>query len=77
MRRRTFATGAAAMLAVPQLNAQSEPGGEIVIGGQSAVLSGPVGEQLKQFVAGAQMLFSAANEGGGVNGRKLRLVSLG
>ena len=75
MQRRSFAVGTAAVVAAPLLRAQPEQGGEIVVG-QSAVLSGPVGEQLKQFVAGARMHFGSVNQAGGVNGRKLRLVSL-
>lgn len=75
MQRRSFAAGAAAVIAAPLVRAQPEQGGEIVIG-QSVVLSGPVGEQLKHFVAGAKMHFGSVNDAGGVNGRKLRLVSL-
>jgi ABC-type branched-subunit amino acid transport system substrate-binding protein len=56
----------------------SEPGvseHEIVLG-QSAVLSGPLGESLHGFNAGAQLAFDATNARGGIAGRKVRLVSL-
>lgn len=48
---------------------------EITIG-QSAVLSGPLGEALKVFNAGASMVWKSVNAAGGIHGRKLRMVSL-
>jgi branched-chain amino acid transport system substrate-binding protein len=82
MQRRTiFAAAAAVALPawVKRAGAQQEkslaPGKEIVIG-QSIVLSGPLGLGLKDFVAGADLAFNAANASGGVNGRKIRFIYL-
>lgn len=47
-----------------------------VLLGQSAVLSGVLGLTIKTMVAGAQAAFDLVNAGGGVAGRRLRLLSL-
>jgi ABC-type branched-subunit amino acid transport system substrate-binding protein len=39
--------------------------------GASAVLSGPLGPQTREFGTGARMYFDALNAAGGVNGRKI------
>jgi len=57
------------------LGAESKRAKELVIG-QSTLLSGIVGAQVRTFNQGAQLAFDAANQTGGVNGQKLRLVSL-
>jgi branched-chain amino acid transport system substrate-binding protein len=49
--------------------------GEIVLG-QSAVISGPLGVPIRALNAGAQLAFDAVNAGGGIHGRKVRLVTL-
>lgn len=48
---------------------------EIVLG-QSAPLTGPAAELGKQFKAGAESYFKGLNSAGGVNGRRIRLVSI-
>lgn len=48
---------------------------DIVIG-QSGALSGPLDEIGKEMKAGAEACFNAVNQAGGVNGRKIKLVSL-
>ncbi|CAN7272814.1 ABC transporter substrate-binding protein [Variovorax sp. LjRoot290] len=48
---------------------------EILLG-SSAVLSGPLGSQIKVVHNGAGLAFDAVNEQGGVGGRKIKLVSL-
>jgi branched-chain amino acid transport system substrate-binding protein len=76
MHRRAFQmalVGAASAVAHP-LFAAAAPG-PIKIG-QSGVLSGPIGAQLKQFDAGAQLVFDRVNRGGGIGGRPLELVAL-
>lgn len=50
-------------------------GTEIVLG-QSAVISGPLGVPIKALISGAQLAFDAVNAQGGVQGRKIRLVTL-
>ena len=44
--------------------------------GQSASLSGPMSELGVEMKAGAEAYFNAVNEAGGVNGRKINLLSL-
>lgn len=68
-----FATGLAHLS-----SAQAETGvsdSEILLG-SSAVLSGPLGSQIKVVHNGAGLAFDAINEQGGVGGRKIKLVSL-
>ncbi len=48
---------------------------EILLG-QSAVLTGPMNSNGIFYTAGAQMYFDAVNAAGGVNGRKVRVVTL-
>ncbi len=48
---------------------------EIVIG-QSGALSGPMDEIGKEMKAGAEAYFNFVNQTGGINGRKIKLVSL-
>lgn len=57
---------------------RAEPGvsdGEILIG-QSAALSGPAEQLGKQMALGAKVYFDHVNQGGGIHGRKIRLLSL-
>ncbi len=44
--------------------------------GQSAALSGPAEALGKEMKAGADAYFNAVNKAGGINGRKIKLVSL-
>lgn len=50
-------------------------GPEILLG-QTGVLSGPLGVPIKSMLAGANLAFAQANSQGGVNGRRVRLVSV-
>lgn len=79
MRRRTLNT--AAMLALPLLGSRAGADeGRVddreVVLGNSAILSGPLGRAVQGFLAGARLHFDAASAQGGVNGRRIRLVSL-
>ena len=49
---------------------------DAIVLGQSASLSGPSEELGREMKAGADAYFNAINEGGGVNGRKIKLISL-
>lgn len=49
--------------------------GDLLLG-QSAVLSGPLGQPVHGFNAGAQLAFDDLNSRGGVLGRRIRLISL-
>jgi ABC-type branched-subunit amino acid transport system substrate-binding protein len=71
----------AAALGVPALisGARADEGSvddsEVVLG-NSAILSGPLGAAVKEFLSGASLHFDAVSARGGVNGRTIRLVSL-
>jgi ABC-type branched-subunit amino acid transport system substrate-binding protein len=85
MRRRSFvATSAAAAAlsggawhphAAAQANAAVAPGAELVFG-QSAPLSGALGEQVRLVNLGAQIVFDEINAIGGVQGHKIRLKAV-
>ena len=81
MQRRSFiASTAVAAAGLARLSsAQAAETGvsdsEIVLG-SSAVLSGPLGSQIKVVHNGAALAFDAVNEQGGVNGRKIKMVAL-
>ena len=68
-----FFIGTAIASAMPAWS-QSAPA-EIVIG-QSGALSGPADEIAREMKAGAEAYFKVINQAGGVNGRKIKLVSL-
>ena len=75
-RRRILATGSAAAIAMPSLaraQVQGVSGSEIVVGSHID-LSGPVGADMPKLRAGMQMRLDEANDKGGVNGRKFRLI---
>lgn len=77
MQRRIF-IGAAAGTALLPLARAADPGvadGEIVFG-QTGILSGPLGGQIKIMLAGAELAFGEARAAGGVHGRTPRIVSL-
>lgn len=44
--------------------------------GHSGALSGPLSELNKEYLAGANLYFNQTNERGGINGRRIRLVTL-
>ena len=56
--------------------AWSQPAGTELVIGQSGALSGPHDEIGKEMKAGAEAYFNAVNQGGGINGRKIKLISL-
>ncbi len=49
---------------------------DTILIGQSAALSGPAEALGKEMKAGAEAYFNAVNKAGGINGRKIKLVSL-
>lgn len=49
---------------------------DTILIGQSAALSGPAQELGKEMKAGAEAYFEAVNAAGGLNGRKIKLVTL-
>lgn len=76
MHRRTFLAraGGGCLATLPAaVPAQSRT--ELLLG-QSAVLSGPLGEQVRLFNDGARLVFEQVNAAGGVMGRRLRFVSV-
>jgi ABC-type branched-subunit amino acid transport system substrate-binding protein len=76
MHRRTFAAAAlAAAFALPAFGQKSDTSGPIVIG-QSVPLSGSNKELGEDIREGALAYLKRVNEAGGVNGRKVELVSV-
>ncbi|MDM0037518.1 ABC transporter substrate-binding protein [Variovorax sp. J22G21] len=81
MQRRSFVASTAviaaglARLSSAQAAEMGVSDSEIVLG-SSAVLSGPVGPQIKVIHNGAGLAFDAVNEQGGIGGRKIKLVAL-
>ena len=49
---------------------------DTILIGQSAALSGPAQELGKEMKAGAEAYFNYVNENGGINGRKIKLISI-
>lgn len=49
---------------------------DTILIGQSAALSGPAEQLGKEMKAGAEAYFDVVNKSGGINGRKIKLVSL-
>lgn len=80
MLRRHLLTLSASGLALPwsQHAHAADPGitDKDILLGQSAVLTGPLGVSMQGFNAGALLAFEDANSKGGIQGRKIRLVSL-
>ena len=77
MRRRHFAAALGAAAIAPGLRA-AENGvtdNEVVFG-HTGILTGPLGGQIKIMLAGAELAFAESRAQGGVNGRKVRIVSL-
>ncbi|WP_168735162.1 ABC transporter substrate-binding protein [Pseudothauera rhizosphaerae] len=56
----------------------AEPGvdNDTVVLGHTGALSGPLAELNKEYIGGANLYFNQVNERGGVNGRRIRLVTL-
>lgn len=59
----------------PPADAQGVTSDTIVIG-QSAALSGPAQELGREMKLGAEAYFNFVNENGGINGRKIKLISI-
>lgn len=55
--------------------AESSNGNDIVVG-QSADLSGPYAKITRQFITGANVYFAQLNSRGGIDGRRIRLLTL-
>lgn len=77
MKRRGLMLGAAAatLAAAAWPGSARSQGNEIVLG-HTGILSGPLGSAVRTFVAGAALAFEQANTSGGIQGRRIRLVSL-
>lgn len=78
MQRRSFLAAGVAGTALAwtgAASAQIASEGDIVLG-QTGILNGPLGAPIRVVLAGAQLAFDAVNAQGGVNGRKVKMVSL-
>lgn len=69
-------TAASGLVAAPYTRAQVPGTADAIVIGQSAALTGPADEIGKEFKAGAEAWFNTVNQAGGINGRKVKLVSL-
>lgn len=65
-----------ALLWAPWSHAAVGVTSDSILIGQSTALSGPAQELGKEMKAGAEAYFDAVNKAGGVNGRKIKLISL-
>ena len=63
---------------MPAFATAGEPGvtDDEVIFGQTAILSGPLGQPILSLQAGAKLAFDEVNAKGGVAGRRIKLVSM-
>ena len=68
--------GLAAITAPAVARAQTPTAPADIVLGQSAVVSGPLGGPIKAMISGAQLAFDAVNVQGGVQGRKIKLITL-
>ena len=75
LRATTLVAASALMLLAGDTGAQGVSADAIIIG-QSASLTGPSDELGRDMKAGADAYFNAVNEAGGVNGRKIKLISI-
>ena len=79
MTRRSFIQAGLLSAGATQFGwAHAEPGvspTEVLLG-NTAILTGPLGVQIRVILSGATLAFAAANEQGGVSGRQIKLISL-
>jgi branched-chain amino acid transport system substrate-binding protein len=77
MKRREFVAAAAAFSLAGQVRgAEQGVADREVVFGQTGILSGPLGQQIKTMLAGAALAFDANAAEGGVHGRRVRIASL-
>lgn len=77
IQRRAFAAALGAAAFAPSLRAaeQGVTDNEVVFG-HTGILTGPLGAQIKTMLAGAELALAESRAQGGVNGRRVRIVSL-
>jgi branched-chain amino acid transport system substrate-binding protein len=77
IQRRAFAAALGAAAFAPGLRAaeQGVTDNEVMFG-HTGILTGPLGGQIKIMLAGAELAFAESRAQGGVNGRRVRVVSL-
>lgn len=73
--RRGFVHTLSAATLFPWVSAHAQDAGGVLKLGQSTALTGPLGDLGQAAVQGAKACFDAVNAKGGVNGRKIELVS--
>lgn len=79
MNRRHFvrcSTAACYLAYAGHTRAENTAGDRDILLGQTGILSGPLGVSVKEYTAGAQLVFSEINANGGVAGRQIKLLSL-
>lgn len=73
---RPIRSAVAALASLLVLNASGQAPKDPIVIGQSVALTGPFADLGKEMKRGADALFESVNQGGGVNGRPISLVSL-
>ncbi len=77
MQRRHFSAAIGAAVFAPGLRAAEQGVSDTeVVFGHTGILNGPLGGQIKVMLAGADLAFAESRAQGGVNGRRVRVVSL-
>ena len=77
MQRRHFSAAIGASIFAPGLRAAEQGVSDTeVVFGHTGILNGPLGAQIKVMLAGADLAFAESRAQGGVNGRRVRVVSL-
>ena len=74
--RRQIVQAAVASAVLPLPLARAQDNGNVIRLGQTVALSGPLGDLGQAIVQGAKAHFDQVNARGGVNGRKIELISL-
>lgn len=75
-RRQLIAGAAAAALPAWTGSVRAQGRDADILLGHTGILGGPLGTAVRTFLAGAMLAFDQANAGGGVQGRRVKLVSL-
>jgi len=75
-RRRVIGAALASMGANAAWPISAAKGGDAIVVGQSAPVTGPVADAFKGVLAGGKMAFEQINRKGGINGRRVDLILL-
>ncbi len=76
MKIKLIAASLAALLSMQANAAEKGITNDTILLGQSAPTTGPLGPTLLDYVDGASLYFEHVNKTGGINGRKIKLITL-